>query len=74
MLTKPWRGVAASGVKAYKLLFGVGGIEATDSILGLASFAARKVSVLRFVPVNLESEIEQEVVEETQNVALAALL
>ena len=72
---KPWREVAALGVtKAYELLFGVGGIEATDSILGLASFATRKVSVLSFVPLNFETETDQKVVEETQNVGLAALL
>lgn len=71
---KPWREVAALGVKAYELLIWVGGIEATNSILGLASFAAQKVSVLSFVPLNLETETNQQVVEETQNVALAALL
>jgi hypothetical protein len=35
-LMKPWREVVALGLtKAYELLFGVGGIEATDS--GVAS-------------------------------------
>jgi hypothetical protein len=70
----PWREVAGLGVKAHELLFWVGGIEATDSILSLASFAARKVSVLSFVPLNLKTETDQKVVEEPQNVALAALL
>lgn len=74
-MSRPWGGVCVLiRVKANELLFWVGGVEATDTVSGLAIFAAREVSVLSFVPLEFDPNAAEEFVEVAQDVVLAALV